>query len=50
MSSLVPIGVLAETPLPNIAMKAASEPLDVSQTRMTKEKGVRVHITKRTNL
>ena len=50
MSSLVAIGVLAETPLPNIAMKVASEPLDAFQTRMTKEKDVKVCITKRTNL
>ena len=50
MSSLVAIGVLAETPLPNIAMKVASEPLDASQTRMTKQKDVKVCITKRTNL
>ena len=38
MSSLVPIGDVAETPLPNIAMKASSEPLDASQTRMIKER------------
>ena len=50
MSSLVPIGDVAETPLPNIAMKASSEPLDASQTRMIKEKEVRVCISKRTNL
>ena len=48
--SWVPIGVIAETPLPNIATKASSEPLDASQTRMTKEKEVRVCISKRTNL
>ena len=50
MSSLVPIGVLAETTLPNIAMKVTSEPIDASQTRMTKEKDVKVRITKTTNL
>ena len=50
MSSLVPIGVVAETLLPNIATKASSEPLDASQTRMIKEKEVRVCISKRTNL
>ena len=49
-SSLVPIGVVAETLLPNIAMKASSEPLDASQTRMIEEKEVRVCISKRTNL
>ena len=51
MSSLVPIEVLAETTLPNIAMKVASEPsIDASQTRITKEKDVKVCITKTTNL
>ena len=40
LSSLVSIGVHAEVPLPNIAMKVASEPLDASETRMTKEKDV----------
>ena len=50
MSSLVPIGVLAESTLPNIGTKVASEPLDASQTRMIKEKDVEVHITKTTNL
>ena len=50
MSSLVPIGVVAETTLPNIATKVASESIDASQPRMTKEKGVKVHITKTTNL
>ena len=50
MSPLVLIGVLAETKLPNIATKVASEPIDASQTRMTKEKDVKVCITKTTNL
>ena len=50
MSSLVPIGDIAETPLPNIATKASSEPLDASQTRMIKEQEVRLCISKRTNL
>ena len=50
MSSLVLIGVLAETTLPNIATKVASEPIDASQTSMTKEKDVKVGITKTTNL
>ena len=50
MSSLVPIGVIAGTPQPDIAMKVASEPIDASQTRMTKEKDVKVRITKTTNL
>ena len=50
MSSLVPIEVLAETTLPNIATKVASGPIDASQTSMTKEKDVKVHITKTTNL
>ena len=49
-SSLVPIGDLAETALPNIATKVASEPLDALQTRMKKEKDVKVRITKTTNL
>ena len=44
MSSLVPIGVLAENTLPNIAMKVASEPLAASQTRMTKEAELKVCI------
>ena len=50
MSSLVLIGVIAGTPQPDIATKVASEPIDASQTRMTKEKDVKVHITKTTNL
>ena len=50
MSSLVPIGVIAGTPQPDIATKVASEPIDASQTRMTKEKDVKVRITKTTNL
>ena len=50
MSSLVPIEVLAETTLPNIATKVASEPIDASQTSMTKVKDVKVRITKTTNL
>ena len=50
MSSLDPIEVLAETTLPNIATKVASEPIDASQTSMTKEKDVKVRITKTTNL
>ena len=50
MSSLVPIEVLAETTLPNIATKVASEPIDASQASMTKEKDVKVRITKTTNL
>ena len=50
MSSLVPIEVLAETTLPNIATEVASEPIDASQTSMTKEKDVKVRITKTTNL
>ena len=49
MSSLVPIGVLAETTLPNIATKVAAEPIDASQTRLTNEKDVKVRITKTTN-
>ena len=44
------IGDVAETPLPNIAMKASSEALDAAQTRMITEKEVRVCISKRTNL
>ena len=44
MSSLVPIGVLAETTLPNIATKVASEPIDASQTRMTQEEEMKVCI------
>ena len=44
MSSLVPIGVLAETTLPNIATKVALEPIDASQTRMTKEEEMKVCI------
>ena len=51
MSSLVPIGVLAENTLPNIAMKVASESLAASQTRMTKEAGNEsMYISKRGNL
>ena len=50
MSSLVPIGVLAEPTLRHIAMKVASEPIDAYQTRMTKEKDEKVRITKTTNL
>ena len=50
MSSLVLIGVLAETPQPEIATKVASEPIDASQSRMAKEKVVKVRITKTTNL
>ena len=50
ISSLVPIGVLAGPTLPHIATKVASEPIDASQTRMTKEKDEKVCITKTTNL
>ena len=42
--------VFQETTLPNISMKVAYEPLDASKTRMTKEKDVKVHITKTAHL
>ena len=44
MSCLVPIGVLAENTLPNIATKVASEPFAASQTRMTEEAEMKVCI------
>ena len=50
IENVISCSVLAETTPPIIVMKVASEPIDASQTRMTKEKGVKVSITKTTNL